>query len=126
MDIISFLTSFFESNRVSLFEAFMLMCFGLSWPVSIVKALRTKIVQGKSPLFNVLIATGYACGIYHKIMYSHDYIIVFYIFNLTAIITDLCLYARYRPRKARITPPNAPANSINTYKNNSALHCAGN
>ncbi len=124
MVIISFLTSFFESNRGSLFEALMLMCFGLSWPVSIMKALRTKIVHGKSPLFNVLIAIGYACGICHKILYSHDYIVIFYIFNLTLIITDLFLYARYsNPREAMVALKNTPTNGVNTYKNNSALHC---
>ena len=35
---------------MSPFEALMLICFGLSWPVSILKALRTK-VSGKSPLY---------------------------------------------------------------------------
>ena len=47
---------------MSLFEVGMLLCFGVSWPISIVKALRTKKVVGKSPLFMIVICIGYLCG----------------------------------------------------------------
>ena len=40
---------------MNFFEATMLICFGVSWPVSIAKALRTKEVAGKSPWFMILI-----------------------------------------------------------------------
>ena len=36
---------------MSIFEAIMLICFGAGWPISVAKALRTKVVSGKSPLF---------------------------------------------------------------------------
>lgn len=38
--------------HVSIFEIVMLLCFAASWPFSIVKALRTKVVIGKSPVFD--------------------------------------------------------------------------
>ena len=44
---------------MSFFEATMLICFGISWPVSIAKALRTKVVAGKSPLFMAIVCLDY-------------------------------------------------------------------
>lgn len=102
MNITGFIASFFEPSRISILEAIMLICFGLSWPVSIIKALRTKIVQGKSPLFMMLIAIGYIFGISHKILYSRDYLVLLYMFNLTMIVTDLYLYTRYNLRGASV------------------------
>ncbi|MGB3212728.1 MAG: hypothetical protein WBB19_18645 [Desulforhopalus sp.] len=97
MDIPGFVASFFESSEISVLEAIMLICFGVSWPVSIIKAVKTKIVQGKSPLFMSLIAIGYISGISHKILYSRDYLVVIYVFNLSMILADLYLYTRYNP-----------------------------
>ncbi len=36
---------------MSIFEVIMLLCFGIGCPVAIIKALKTKTVKGKSPLF---------------------------------------------------------------------------
>ena len=44
---------------MSVFEAAMLIsCFGVSWPISIAKSLRTKVVAGESTLFMVIV-----CGL---------------------------------------------------------------
>ncbi len=94
MDIPLFITSFFEATEISILEAIMLICFGISWPVSVSKALKTKIVIGKSPLFMSMVAIGYASGISHKILYSRDYLVVLYIFNLSMILIDLYLYTK--------------------------------
>jgi hypothetical protein len=59
-----------EMPDMSVFETVMLICFGVSWPVSIAKTLRTKVVVGKSPLFMVIVCVGYACGIAHKALYA--------------------------------------------------------
>ena len=67
---------------MSLFEILMLVCFGISWPISIIKALRTRQVAGKSPVFMIIVMTGYASGIVHKIRYSHDWVISLYVLNL--------------------------------------------
>ena len=83
---------------MSVFEAIMLLCFGLSWPVSIAKALRTKVVAGKSALFMSIVAVGYISGIIHKILHSRDWIIWLYALNLAMVLFDLFLYFRYHPK----------------------------
>jgi hypothetical protein len=101
MDIVNIVTSSFETTKISPLEAIMLICWGTSWPVSIFKALRTKKVYGKSPIFMSLIAVGYVSAILHKILYSYDYLVLLYLFNLSMILTDLYLYNRYNLRDTR-------------------------
>ena len=84
---------------MSILEATMLVCFGCSWPVSIAKSIRTRVVDGKSSLFMSLLMVGYACGIGHKLLYSRDWLILLYAFNLAMVTTDLALYYRFRTRK---------------------------
>lgn len=98
MDIIGIVTSSFEATKISPLEAIMLICWGVSWPVSVFKALRTKKVSGKSPIFMSLIAIGYVSAILHKMLYSYDYLVLLYLFNLSMILTDLFLYTRYNLR----------------------------
>lgn len=86
---------------MSVFEAAMLVCFGISWPISIAKALRTKTVSGKSPLFMAIVIAGYASGVTHKILFSRDWITLLYAANLILVSLDLFLYYRYSKR----TPP---------------------
>jgi len=83
---------------MSIFEAAMLVCFGISWPVSIAKALRTRVVSGKSPLFMAIVCLGYVCGVVHKAFYSFDWIIALYAMNMILVAVDLSLYFRYLPR----------------------------
>ncbi len=80
---------------MSLFEILMLVCFGASWPVSIAKALRTKQVAGKSPLFMVLLLFGYFCGILNKLFYNMDGVIWLYGLNFCLVSVDLWLYYCY-------------------------------
>ena len=89
---------------MSPFEAIMLLCFGISWPISIAKSLRVKHVQGKSPVFSAVIAIGYMSGIIHKVFYNFDWILFLYALNLVMVTTDLVLYfhySRYPGGKAR-------------------------
>ncbi len=81
---------------MSIFEATMLICFGISWPISIAKSLRTKLVAGKSPLFMMLLCFGYLCGIFHKLLYSMDWVILLYTLNMVLVAIDLSLYFKYR------------------------------
>jgi len=85
---------------MSLFEATMLLCFAASWPVSIVKALRTKVVVGKSPLFMAIVCIGYTSGIIHKCLYSFDWITLLYALNMIMVAFDLALYFRYLPTRS--------------------------
>ncbi|NLG15915.1 MAG: hypothetical protein GX556_01135 [Fibrobacter sp.] len=80
---------------MSFFELAMLICFGVSWPISISKALRTKVVAGKSPVFMSIVIAGYAFGIIHKLLFSFDWVISMYILNLLMVSLDLILYFKY-------------------------------
>ena len=82
-------------TEFSVWEVLFLLCFAISWPVSIANSLRTKVVIGKSPLFMSLIILGYIFGIVHKLLYSRDIVIFMYMFNATLVATDLFLYFLY-------------------------------
>ena len=84
---------------MSIFEAVMLVCFGISWPVSIAKSVRTKIVSGKSPMFMAILCVGYLSGFIHKIFYSFDWITSLYAANMIMVAIDLALYFFYLPRE---------------------------
>jgi hypothetical protein len=90
---------------MSLFEALMLVCFGFSWPVSIAKALRTKVVAGKSPVFMAIVCLGYVSGIVHKALYAFDWVIALYAINLVMVVFDLVLYFAYSRPRALWTVP---------------------
>lgn len=85
----------------SIWEVLFLLCFAVSWPVSIAKSLRTKVVIGKSPLFMSLIILGYIFGIIHKALYSNDVVIWLYVFNAALVSIDLFLYCLYIGRNRR-------------------------
>lgn len=84
---------------MSVFEAGMLVCFGASWPMAVRKTYKAKCVQGKSVTFSFLVLFGYCCGIAHKILYSYDWVLLLYILNSSFLITDICLYYRYKNNK---------------------------
>jgi len=75
----------------------MLICFGASWPISIAKSIRTKIVSGKSPLFMGVLCIGYLSGIIHKTLHSFDWVTYLYAFNMVLVTIDLVLYFKYLP-----------------------------
>ena len=85
----------------SIWEVLFLLCFAVSWPVSIIKSLRTKMVMGKSPLFMSLVILGYIFGIIHKSLYSNDIVIWLYVFNATLVSIDLFLYFLFIGRNRR-------------------------
>ncbi|UCD28023.1 MAG: hypothetical protein JSV03_13125 [Planctomycetota bacterium] len=89
---------------MSIFEAIMLICFGTSWPFSIAKAIRTKVVSGKSARFMAILCVGYLSGIIHKLLYSFDWIIALYALNLIMVAFDLYLYFRYLHREKQKQP----------------------
>ncbi len=90
---------------MSLFEAIMLICFGISWPISIVKTIRTGHATGKSALFMTIVIIGYASGITHKWLHARDWVIVLYVFNLIMVAIDLALYKVVSAREARLHTP---------------------
>jgi hypothetical protein len=74
----------------------MLVCFGASWPFSIEKTLRTKKIDGKSPVFLAIVCLGYIFGIAHKLAFSPDWVLALYAINLALVCTDFYLYFRYK------------------------------
>ncbi len=84
---------------MSVFEAGMMVCFGISWPIAAYKTYKSKCVGGKSIYFSYLILLGYIFGILHKIIYSMDYVIILYLLNTLFLIIDMCLWYRYRNNK---------------------------
>ncbi|MBP7103460.1 MAG: hypothetical protein KBA86_09465 [Bacteroidales bacterium] len=83
------------ASDFSFWEILMLLCFAISWPVSIIKALRTKIVKGKSPFFMMIIILGYAFGIINKIINDFDVVTFLWAFNMLLVSVDLFLYYKY-------------------------------
>lgn len=80
-----------------LLEAGMVICFGISWPMSILKSYRARTSKGKSIVFLSFILTGYICGIAGKLLTGNiTYVFAFYILNLVMVSCDCLLYFRNR------------------------------
>lgn len=76
-----------------IFELVMLICFGLSWPISVYKSFTSKSTQGKSLVFMIAIIIGYICGILGKITGGNiNYVLALYIINLIFVSLDMTLY----------------------------------
>ena len=85
---------------VEFMEALMVICFGISWPLNIVKAWKARTAQGTSLLFYVFIWVGYIFALIGKfvgIMYldrSFTYPIVFYVLNVLMVTGGIVIYFR--------------------------------
>ena len=92
------------------FEAVMVVCFGISWPFSIHKVRRTKRTEGKSPVFVSLILGGYCSGIVWKLLKASEEgtwpeaMTLLYAVNGLLVAVDLALYFKYRSRPGRPQP----------------------
>jgi len=79
---------------MGVFEFMMLVCFGFSWPFSILKSIRSKSTKGKSLMFMLLIFVGYIFGIIHKVLYNFNWVTWAYVALLGLVSVDLFLYWR--------------------------------
>ena len=76
-------------------EALMVLCFGLSWPISVRKSFVSRTNKGKSLLFEVCILAGYCFGIAGKFMTDNvTYVLVAYIINVVMVAVDILLTLR--------------------------------
>ena len=83
-------------------EIVMIISFGASWPLNVIKSYKTRTTKGKSLPFLCLIFFGYIAGIASKFMnqtymatFSQKwYVLFFYVLNLVMVGVDLILYAR--------------------------------
>lgn len=85
-----------------IFEVIMIVSFGASWPLNVMKSYRARTTKGKSLAFLLLIFFGYIAGIISKLIndaYMASiaqkwYVLFFYVLNLFMVGTDLLLYVR--------------------------------
>jgi hypothetical protein len=82
---------------MSIFEIGMLICFGFAWPVSIMKGIKTKSIEGKSLLFIYIVLLGYVFGMAHKVIYNLDFVLGLYGLNFLMVFADLMVY--YKNKK---------------------------
>ena len=90
-------------------EIVMIVSFGVSWPMNIIKSARAKTAKGKSLAFLCLILFGYVAGIISKFMNeaymaefsSKWYVLIFYFLNFFMVAIDLCLYFRNKRLDAK-------------------------
>lgn len=87
---------------VTVFESIMLICFGISWPISVYKSITAKSTKGKSVVFTIAIIVGYIAGITGKIVGgNYNYVLALYLLNLAFVSADLALYFVNRHRERR-------------------------
>ena len=78
-----------------LFEAGMLICFGFSWPLNVIKAYKARTAKGTSLPFIILIITGYIAGIAAKIINGQfNYVLAVYFLNLAIVMLNIFVYIR--------------------------------
>ena len=91
-------------------EIIMIVSFGASWPLNVIKSYKARTTKGKSLPFLLLIFFGYIAGIASKLVndaYMSQigekwYVLFFYILNFIMVGADLVLYVRnYRLDKAK-------------------------
>ena len=76
-------------------ETIMLLCFGFSWPLNVIKAYKAKTTKGTSLPFIILIITGYVAGITAKILTDQiNYVLIAYILNLAIVSINVVVYLR--------------------------------
>lgn len=83
-------------------EVVMIVSFGLSWPMNVVKSWKARTAKGKSLAFLCFIFFGYIAGIASKLLNeaymasfaTKWYVLIFYILNLIMVSADLVLYVR--------------------------------
>ncbi|MDY5577051.1 MAG: hypothetical protein SPF70_06170 [Lachnospiraceae bacterium] len=80
-----------------IFETIMLICFGCSWPMNVIKSYKSRTAKSTSLPFILLIITGYIAGIMAKVV-SHqiNFVLVVYLLNLVIVSLNLVVYFRNR------------------------------
>jgi hypothetical protein len=102
-----------EFNAGVWLEGAMFVCFGVSWPVAILKTLRAKRVEGKSVGFLTLIFLGYLAGVGSKFARAAEtgrgleWTVALLALNGLFVGVEIFLYFRYRKRMPT-PPPGAP------------------
>ena len=100
-----------------LFEALMLVCFGFSWPLNVIKAYKARTAKGTSLAFIFLIITGYLAGITAKfINHQFNYVLAVYFLNLAIVMINVLVYIKNKSLDKKA----AAKNQIQIIKTNTA------
>ena len=83
-------------------EIIMIVSFGASWPLNLMKSFKARTTKGKSLPFLLLIFFGYVAGITAKLAsesYMADigqkwYVLFFYVLNFIMVGADIVMYVR--------------------------------
>lgn len=83
-------------------EVVMIVSFGASWPLNVIKSYKARTTKGKSLAFLCLIFFGYVAGIVSKLLNAAYmaqigqkwYVLFFYVLNFIMVGADLLMYAR--------------------------------
>ena len=105
-------------NLAHLFEAAMLVCFGFSWPLNVIKAYKAGTAKGTSLPFIILIITGYLAGISAKIINGQfNYVLVVYFLNLAIVMTNVFVYIRNKALDKKVEAKKSLKITANDIKN---------
>ena len=93
---------YLEAFMAEILEIIMIVSFGVSWPMNVIKSYKARTTKGKSLAFLLLILFGYVAGITSKFVneaymasFSQKwYVLVFYILNFIMVSVDLGMYIR--------------------------------
>ena len=90
----------------SVMETLMVICFGISWPINIIKAWKSKTAKGTSVLFYSFIWIGYVFAMVGKIAMIianspkpwyetvEWYVMFFYVLNIIMVSVGIIIYLR--------------------------------
>lgn len=74
-------------------ETAMLICFGCSWPLSLIKNFRARSAKNMSFGFIFFIMLGYSSGILAKLLARNiSYVLIFYALNLAMAAANMAIY----------------------------------
>ena len=74
-------------------EITMLICFGLSWPMSVIKNIKARTAKTMSLSFTLLIIGGYIAGITAKILSNQiNFVLIAYLLNLAIVSMNVVVY----------------------------------
>ena len=90
------------SLAAEILEIVMIVSFGISWPLNVIKSYKARTTKGKSLPFLLLIFFGYIAGITSKLVNETYmaafaqkwYVLFFYVLNFVMVGADLLMSVR--------------------------------
>ena len=87
-------------NIANILEIFMLVCFGLSWPIAAVKSYKSRSSKTTSLPFIFLVLAGYVAGVTAKFISGNvNYVLFAYLINILSVCTNIVVYFINRHRE---------------------------